>query len=449
MLIRSVVVLSLFAAASAILWQGRTALRPWFHQAAAQPPQSSAAATTGTEPSGSHSEGGHAPVQNGDGNTSSPYVAGRGRTDDAAFAPRHTRRTVELAAYLESMEPLPPGVRPFSTSSTDSDVPAESSAPAHAGLSTGPVRKTPPAATVPREFVPLLNGANLQGWEVHEGNAQAWQVMDGILRCNRGGGGWLRTTHDYSDFELRLEYRLSPGANTGVGLRLPVVGSPTAKGLEIQLIDDAAPKYAHLRTDQYTGSLYYHVPPRARLTLPTGEWHACRILVQGDRIRVWINEQLVNDVDLRRPAGAGVGSALSDRPPLGRVGLQSSAAPVEFRHVLLRDLLTTLPSGLRYTDLELGDGETCPWGAAVTVDYVGRLPDGQTFDSSTQRGTPATLSLSQAIEGWQQGVPGMRVGGRRKLIVPPHLGYGPSGVPNRIPPQATLVFEVELRAVTH
>lgn len=448
MLIRSVVVLSLFGAAFAVAWRGWPAFRLWFPQSAAQPPQSRADFAARTAPPGTPSEVGAAPEPDGDGNAPSPIAADRRRSDDAAFAPRHTRRTIELAAYLESMEPLPPGVRPLSPSA-ESDVPAERSGAAQAGLSTGPARKTPPAAGAPSEFVPLLNGVNLQGWEVHEGNAQAWQVMEGVLRCGRGGGGWLRTTQDYSDFELRLEYRLSPGANTGVGLRLPEVGSPTTGGLEVQLLDDAAPKYAHLRPDQYTGSVYYHVPPQKRLSLPTGEWHACRLLVQGDRLRVWINEQLVNDVDLRLPATSAAGSPLADRPPLGRVGLQSSAAPVEFRNVLLRDLLTTLPSGLRYTDLKPGEGETCPPGATVTVDYLGRLPDGRTFDSTLTRGTPATLALSQAIAGWQQGVPGMRVGGRRKLIVPPDLGYGPSGVPNRIPPQATLVFEVELRAVAH
>ena len=447
MLIRSVVVLSLFVGASALLWRGWPALRPWFHQSAAQTPQSRADATARTEPPGTPAEGGAAPEPIGDGNVPSPTVTDRGRSNDAAFAPRHTRRTIELAAYLESMEPLPPGVRPLSPSA-DPDGPTEHSGPEQVGLSTDPAQQTP-ASTALSEFVPLLNGVNLQGWEVHEGNAQAWQVVEGVLRCGRGGGGWLRTTQDYSDFELRFDYRLSPGANTGVGLRLPEVGSPTATGLEVQLLDDAAPKYAHLRPDQYTGSVYYHVPARKRLSLPTGEWHACRLLVQGDHLRIWINEQLVNEVDLRRSSTSGTGSPLADRPPLGRVGLQSSAAPVEFRNVLLRDLLTTLPSGLRFTDLEPGDGETCPPGATVTVDYLGRLPDGRTVDSTLQRGTPATLALSQTIAGWQQGVPGMRVGGRRKLIVPPHLGYGPAGVPNRIPPQATLVFEVELRAVAH
>jgi hypothetical protein len=446
-LTRSVLVLLLFAAVSVLVWQGWPALRPWFHRVDAEPSPWGEAAAARTEFPASPSEGGSSLEPTRERSARPPAFAGH--ADDAAFAPRHTRRSIELAAYLESVEPLPPGISPLPTSPTGPDTRTHDAGPWPAGLSSGSTVKVPRVAATPSEFVPLFHGVDLQGWEVHEGNAQAWQVVDGVIRCNRGGGGWLRSTRDYSDFELRFEYRLSPGANTGVGLRLPATGSPTAKGLEVQLIDDAAPKYANLRPDQYTGSLYYHVPPQQRLTLPTGAWHRCRILLHGDRIRVWINEQLVNDVDLRRSFGAPAGPALSDRPPLGRVGWQSSAAPVEFRDVLLRELLTTLPSGLRYTELVVGDGEVCPTGATVTVDYVGRFPDGGTFDNSRRQGTPVTLSLSQTIEGWQQGVPGMRVGGRRKLIVPPHLGYGAAGVPNRIPPQATLVFEVELRALAH
>lgn len=447
MLTRSVLVLLLFAAVSAIIWQGWPALRPWFHEAATEPSPWRESQAARTEFPDAPSPGGNVVDSTREGSAHPSAIAGP--SDDAPFAPRHTRRTIALAAYLDSVEPLPPGVKPLSTSANGPDPPSHDVDPGSAGLPASPALKTPQVAAAPAEFVPLFNGVDLQGWEVHEGNAQAWQVIDGVIRCNRGGGGWLRTTRDYSDFELRFEYRLSPGTNSGAGLRLPTAGSPTAKGLEIQIIDDAAPKYAHLRPDQYTGSLYYHVPPRARLSLPTGAWHTCRILVHGDRIRVWINEQLVNDVDLRRSSGAPAGPVLSDRPPLGRVGLQSSAAPVEFRNVLLRDLMTSLPSGLRYTDLVVGDGAVCPAGATVTVDYVGRLPDGRTFDDSGQRGTPATLPLAATIEGWQQGLPGMRVGGRRKLVVPPHLGYGPAGVPNRIPPQAALVFEVELRALAH
>jgi FKBP-type peptidyl-prolyl cis-trans isomerase FkpA len=103
-------------------------------------------------------------------------------------------------------------------------------------------------------------------------------------------------------------------------------------------------------------------------------------------------------------------------------------------------------SGLRYTDLVVGEGETAAAGRTVNVHYTGWLTDGTKFDSSVDRNTPFSFPLGggRVIRGWDEGVQGMRVGGRRKLTIPPHLGYGPRGAGGVIPPNATLVFEVEL-----
>lgn len=105
------------------------------------------------------------------------------------------------------------------------------------------------------------------------------------------------------------------------------------------------------------------------------------------------------------------------------------------------------PTGLSYYDLEVGAGEA-PKNARsrVRVHYTGWLTNGKKFDSSVDRGDPAVFGLDQVIEGWTEGVQTMRVGGRRKLIVPPDLGYGRQGV-GPIPGNATLVFDVELLAV--
>lgn len=99
-------------------------------------------------------------------------------------------------------------------------------------------------------------------------------------------------------------------------------------------------------------------------------------------------------------------------------------------------------------DLQLGAGAEAVAGKAVEVHYTGWLLDGRQFDSSKGRG-PFTFVLGggQVIKGWDQGVAGMRVGGKRKLTIPPELGYGMRGFPGVIPAQATLVFEVELLAV--
>lgn len=105
---------------------------------------------------------------------------------------------------------------------------------------------------------------------------------------------------------------------------------------------------------------------------------------------------------------------------------------------------TTTPSGLIIEDLVVGNGAEAKPHATVTIHYRGTLMNGKEFDSSHSRGKPATFGLDQLIKGWQEGIPGMKVGGKRKLTIPPQLGYGARGAPPTIPPNATLMFEIEL-----
>ena len=109
----------------------------------------------------------------------------------------------------------------------------------------------------------------------------------------------------------------------------------------------------------------------------------------------------------------------------------------------------TTASGLIYEDVAVGDGARARSGDAVRVHYTGWLQSGRKFDSSVDRGEPFGFALGrgEVIAGWDEGVAGMRVGGRRRLTVPPTLGYGPYGAGSVIPPDATLIFEVELLAV--
>lgn len=95
-------------------------------------------------------------------------------------------------------------------------------------------------------------------------------------------------------------------------------------------------------------------------------------------------------------------------------------------------------------ELNVGDGEECPAGATVNVHYKGTLMDGTEFDSSYSRGQPITFPLGNLIQGWQEGIPGMKVGGKRKLTIPYAKAYGERGSPPVIPGKADLVFEIEL-----
>ena len=110
--------------------------------------------------------------------------------------------------------------------------------------------------------------------------------------------------------------------------------------------------------------------------------------------------------------------------------------------------MTHLPSGLAFQDMVVGDGDEAVAGKAAVVHYTGWLEDGTKFDSSVG-GAPFTFNVGggQVIQGWDEGVPGMKVGGKRKLVLPADLGYGKYGSPPVIPPNATLVFEVELLEV--
>ena len=110
--------------------------------------------------------------------------------------------------------------------------------------------------------------------------------------------------------------------------------------------------------------------------------------------------------------------------------------------------VTTTASCLQIIDIKVGEGDAVQPGERVTVHYTGYLEDGTVFDSSVARGQPIEFPLTGVIQGWQEGIPGMQVGGQRRLIIPPELAYGekpPGG--SGIPPNATLIFDVELLAL--
>jgi peptidylprolyl isomerase len=151
----------------------------------------------------------------------------------------------------------------------------------------------------------------------------------------------------------------------------------------------------------------------------------------------------------------------SDRPVMigfrtacAAVALALAVAPARFAPLAAAIAqVIEMPDGLKYTDDKIGDGTAAAFGKKVTVHYTGWLDDngakGKKFDSSLDRGQPFTFTLGaqQVIAGWDEGVAGMKVGGKRTLIIPPGLAYGAGGAGGVIPPNATLIFDVELLQV--
>ena len=137
-----------------------------------------------------------------------------------------------------------------------------------------------------------------------------------------------------------------------------------------------------------------------------------------------------------------VASCTDDPPPKTAAAVEASAAPTTSDSY---GQLTAIPK-VTIEDLVVGTGAEAKSGSAVKVDYTGTLVDGTKFDSSKDRGQPFTFVIGggQVIKGWEQGVVGMKVGGRRKLTIPSELGYGREGRPPTIPPNSTLVFDIEL-----
>lgn len=187
------------------------------------------------------------------------------------------------------------------------------------------------------DAVPLFNGKNLDGWKAIDGPMSSWHVEDGILFCSGGGGGWLSTTKEYSDFEIELEFRVPPGGNSGVFLRAPHEGNPAFAGMEVQVLDDRAPEYANLMPGQYCGSVYGISPPKTRVSKPAGEWQTMKIICQGREVQVFLNGTEISKTNLDNEQ-----KHAAEHPGINRksgyIGLQNHGTRLDYKNIRVREL---------------------------------------------------------------------------------------------------------------
>ena len=191
-------------------------------------------------------------------------------------------------------------------------------------------------------FVKLFDGATLNGWTMVGGWGPGYGITNGILYCAKGTGGNFLTVKEYSNFVLRLNYRLTPGANNGVGIRAPYEGTPAYTGMEIQILDDTAPQYASLRPGQFNGSIYDVVPAKRRALRPLGDWNSEEIVADGPHIKVKLNGISIVDANLDEFSDPDL---LKKHPGLrrrsGHIGPLSHLDYVEFRNIRIKELPPT------------------------------------------------------------------------------------------------------------
>ena len=188
-------------------------------------------------------------------------------------------------------------------------------------------------------FVPLFNGKDLMGWV---GDKQGYVAENGkIVVYPERGSGNLYTEKEYGDFILRFEFKLTPEANNGLGIRALLEGNAAYDGMEIQILDNTAGLYKNLELYQYHGSIYGVVPAKRGYLKPVGEWNQEEVIAQGKKIMVNLNGVTILDVDIDE---ASTPQTLDgrDHPGLesekGHIGFLGHGYRVEFRNLRIKEL---------------------------------------------------------------------------------------------------------------
>ena len=197
------------------------------------------------------------------------------------------------------------------------------------------------AAPAEPGFTPLFNGKDLSGWKLVGKEGRGYIVEDGLIECPSDGGGNLFTEKEYANFVFRFEFKLDEGANNGIGIRAPYEGDAAYQGMEIQILDNDAPRHrGRLHPAQYHGSIYDVVPAKTGFLKPTGQWNSEEISARGRQITVTLNGHTITDANLDSITDPEV---LKKHPGLarssGHIGfLGHGPARVWFRNVRVKEL---------------------------------------------------------------------------------------------------------------
>ena len=188
-------------------------------------------------------------------------------------------------------------------------------------------------------FVPLFNGKDLTGWI---GENHSYLVEEGniVIRPTKGGGN-LYTEGEYSDFIFRFEFKLTPGANNGLGIRAPLKGDAAYVGYELQILDNTAEIYENLESYQYHGSVYGIIPAKRGYLKPVGEWNSQEVMVKGENIRITLNGTVIVEGNLKKATKNGTADG-KKHPGLqrssGHIGFLGHGSEVWFRNIRIKEL---------------------------------------------------------------------------------------------------------------
>lgn len=215
------------------------------------------------------------------------------------------------------------------------------------------------AAQAPQQkeegFTPLFNGKDFTGWiygqranGTENKSGKGYQIENGVIYSTREDGGNLYTEKEYANFIFRFEFKLTPNANNGIGIRAPLQGDAAYAGMEIQVLDDSGSEYTNLLPGQYHGSIYKVAPAKRGFQKPVGEWNSEEIIANGRQITVKLNGTTIVDAnlddvkdeptlkehrDLSKPEGSqGIANTK------GHIGFLGHGAHVEFRNIRIKVL---------------------------------------------------------------------------------------------------------------